>query len=111
MVDEWLNQAERRAIEQKSDQNIKPYQFVGELVGIDVERPNTYFTAQAGGLPNSRYGWLAGNGAAHLPLGFERKLQGCRSWSSMPALAARSMQPLQRWPRAARAMRALFRQD
>jgi hypothetical protein len=33
----------KEAIEQKSEQTFEPHEFVGELVGIDIERPNTYF--------------------------------------------------------------------
>jgi hypothetical protein len=33
----------KEVIEEKSDQRIDPLDVVGELVGIDVQRPNTYF--------------------------------------------------------------------
>jgi hypothetical protein len=33
----------KELIEEKSDQHIEPVDLIGELVGIDVQRPNTYF--------------------------------------------------------------------
>src|SRR5262249_36355530 len=33
----------KEAIEEKSDQTLETHEFVGELVGIDIARPNTYF--------------------------------------------------------------------
>jgi len=33
----------KEAIEEKSDQSVQHHEVVGELVGIDVDWPNTYF--------------------------------------------------------------------